>query len=122
MNIQTKAIAAPAIYSDKEIKEPSKIKTEFFRRYFRVVHGLFAVLILIQFLPDKLTTDTYTSYVIWFAVGAELFTLILSALIKKPASLNLFVDIVAFIYGLLIAWMLKSYNKLLFCSPFFVPL
>ena len=35
-------------------------------------------------------------------------TLILSALIKKPASLNLFVDIVAFIYGLLIAWTLAT--------------
>ena len=108
MNIQTKAIAAPAIYSDKEIKEPSKIKTEFFRRYFRVVHVLFAVLMLIQLLPDQLATETYASYAIWFAVGVEALTLIASALIKKPAALNLFVDIVAFIYGLLIAWTLAT--------------
>ena len=107
MNIQTKAIAAPAIYSE-EIKEPSKIKTEFFRRYFRVVHILFAVLLLIQLLPDQLATETYASYAIWFAVGVEALTLIASALIKKPAALNLFVDIVAFIYGLLIAWTLAT--------------
>ena len=81
MNIQTKAIAAPAIYSE-EIKEPSKIKTEFFRRYFRVVHVLFAVLMLIQLLPDQLATETYASYAIWFAVGVEVLTLIASALIK----------------------------------------
>ena len=76
MNIQTNDIAAPAIYSDKEIKEPSKIKTEFFRRYFRVVHMLFAVLLLIQLLPDQLATETYASYSIWFAVGVEALTLI----------------------------------------------
>ena len=88
MNIQTNDIAAPAIYSDKEIKEPSKIKTEFFRRYFRVVHILFAVLLLIQLLPDQLATETYASYAIWFAVGVEALTLIASALIKKPAALR----------------------------------
>ena len=85
-----------AVKTDKKIN--SKLKAEFFRRYFKVVHGLFAVLLLIHFLPDRLTTDTYAPYVIWFAIGVEVFTLILSALIKKTTSLNLFVDIVAFIY------------------------
>ena len=102
MDTRTNTIAAPAIKPDK------KIKSDFLRRYFRVVHALFAVLILIQFLPDKLTTDTYASYVIWFAAGIEVLTLIVSALIKKPESLNLFVDIVGFIYGLLIAWVLAT--------------
>jgi len=78
------------------------------QRYLRVVHGLFIVFLLIQLIPDKLTTETYAGYAIWFVIGVEVLTLIISALIKKPASLNLFVDIVAFIYGLLIAWTLAT--------------
>ena len=107
MNVQTKAIAETVIYSDK-IKESSKIKAEFFRRYFRVVHVLFGVLLLIQLLPDKLTSDAYSSYLIWFAVGVEVLTLIASTFIKKPVGLDLFTDIVAFIYGLLIVWTLAT--------------
>ncbi len=78
------------------------------QRYLRVVHALFIVFLLIQFLPDRLVTDTYAGYAIWFAVGIEVLTLIVSALIKKPVSLNLFVDIVGFVYGLLIAWTLAT--------------
>ena len=104
MNIQAKPVNAPAIEFEKKEKSDSKLKTEFFRRYFRVVHALFAVLLGIQLIPDQLTTETYASYVIWFALGVEVFTLIVSAFIKKPKSLNLFVDIVAFVYGLLIVF------------------
>ena len=32
---------------------------------------MFIVLLAIQFLPDKISKDPRTSYVIWFAVGAE---------------------------------------------------
>ena len=78
------------------------------KRYLRTVHFLFIALLLVQLLPDKLTTDTYAGYVIWFAVGVEILTLIVSALIKKPLGLTLFVDIVSFIYGLLIAWTLAT--------------
>ena len=78
------------------------------KRYFRVVHALFIVLLLIQLLPDKLSGDTYAQYVIWFAVGVEALTLLVSSFIKKPVGLNLFTDIVSFIYGLLIAWTLAT--------------
>ena len=78
------------------------------KRYLRVVHALFIVFLLIQLIPDSLTTDTAAAYVIWFVIGVEALTLIVSALIKKPVSLDLFVDIVAFIYGLLIAWTLAT--------------
>ena len=108
MNIQAKTAAPPAIAFDKKEKTASNLKSEIIRRYFRVVHALFVVFMLIQLLPDKLASDTYASYAIWFAVGAEVLTLIVSVLIKKPVSLNLFVDIVAFIYGLLIAWTLAT--------------
>ena len=105
MNIQAKNAVPSADISEKN---SSGLKAEIFRRYFRVVHALFAVLLLIQLIPDQLTTETYASYVLWFAIGVEVFTLIVSAFIKKPKSLNLFVDIVAFIYGLLIAWTLAT--------------
>ena len=78
------------------------------KRYLRTVHFLFIALLLIQLIPDKLKTNTYASYVIWFAVGVEVLTLIVSAIIKKPLGLTLFVDIVSFIYGLLIAWTLST--------------
>ena len=78
------------------------------KRYFRVVHALFIVLLLIQLLPDQLSGDTYAQYVIWFAVGVEVLTLLVSSFIKKSVGLNLFTDIVSFIYGLLIAWTLAT--------------
>ena len=80
----------------------------FKKRYLRLVHLLFIVLLLIQLLPDKLSGDTYAQYVVWFAVGVEILTLIVSSFIKKPIGLTLFVDIVSFIYGLLIAWTLAT--------------
>ena len=119
MNIPANTVSA--VKPDKKIKINSELKTEFLKRYFRVVRGLFAVLLLIQFLPDKLTTETYVSYVIWFAVGVEVLTLILSAFIKKPASLNLFTDIVGFIYGLLIAWTLATAKFNLLKAALFPP-
>ena len=108
-----------AVKTDKKIN--SELKTEFLKRYFRVVHGLFFVLLLIQFLPDRLTTDTYAHYGIWFAVGVEVITLIFSALIKKVESLNLFTDIVGFIYGLLIAWTLATAKFNLLKAALFPP-
>ncbi len=78
------------------------------KRYLRTVHFLFIALLLVQLLPDKLTTDTYAGYVVWFAVGVEILTLTVSAIIKKPLGLTLFADIVSFIYGLLIAWTLAT--------------
>ena len=78
------------------------------KRYLRVVHVFFIVFLLIQLLPDQLSGETYAQYVIWFAVGVEALTLLVSSFIKKPVGLNLFTDIVSFIYGLLIAWTLAT--------------
>ena len=78
------------------------------KRYLRVVHVFFIVFLLIQLLPDKLKGETYAQYVIWFVVGVEILTLIVSAFIKKREGLNLFTDIVSFVYGLLIAWTLAT--------------
>ena len=78
------------------------------KRFLRATNLLFIVLLAVQFLPDKISKDPRTSYVIWFAVGAEALVLISSALIKKPQSLNLFLDITGFLFGFLIIWTLAT--------------
>ena len=121
MNIQAKKAAAPAELSEKKEKTSSGLKAWILRRYLRVVHGLFAVFLLVQLLPDKLKTDTYASYVIWFAVGAEALTLVVSAFIKKRESLNLYVDIVSFVYVLLAVWTLATAKFNLLKAALFPP-
>ena len=78
------------------------------QRYLRVTNLLFLILLGVQFLPDKVRQDPSTGYVIGLAVGVEVLVLIFSAVIKKFQSLNLFLDIVGFIYVLLIAWTLAT--------------
>ena len=78
------------------------------QRYLRVTNLLFLILLGVQFLPDKVRQDPSTGYVIGLAVGVEVLVLIFSAVIKKSQSLNLFLDIVGFIYVLLIAWTLAT--------------
>ena len=56
------------------------------KKYLRVVHALFIVLLLIQLLPDQLSGDTYAQYVIWFAVGVEVLTLLVSSFINALSS------------------------------------
>ena len=75
-------------------------------RFLRITNLLFIVFILIQFIPNKLADNVYTSYAVWFAVGLEVLVLIVSALIKKEKGLDLFLDVIGFIFGLLILWTL----------------
>lgn len=94
----------------------------FRKRFLRVTNLLFLVLIAVQFLPDKISKNPQTSYVIWFAVCVEVLALVVSALIKKPQGLNLFLDIIGFMYGFLALWTLATakFNLLkesLFPSP-----
>ncbi len=91
------------------------------KRYLRIVHVLFAALLLIQLIPDRLNTETYAQYVVWFALIAEALTLIVSSVIKKPLSLTLFVDVVSCIYGLLIAWTLATAKFNLLKAALFPP-
>ena len=78
------------------------------KRYLRIVNLLFLILLAVQFLPDRTSKPADTSYVIWFAVGLEVLVLIASSLIKKPQSLDLFSDIVGFLYGFLAIWTLAA--------------
>lgn len=92
------------------------------KRYLRVAHLLFIALLLIQLLPDRSTNPVYTSYLVTFAVGAEVLVLAASAFIKKEESLALLVDVAGFIFILLGAWSLATakydyLNPQLFPAP-----
>lgn len=91
-------------------------------RFLRMTHIFFAILMLIQLLPDKSPKEVCTSSLIAFAVAAEAVVIILSFLIKKKESLSLTLDIFGFIYVFLTAWTLATakfdlLNDLLFPAP-----
>ena len=78
------------------------------KRYLRVTNLLFLILIGVQFLPDNISKDPLSLYVVYFAAGVEAIVLIVSSLLKKKVALSLFLDIIGFLYGLLIAWTLAT--------------
>ncbi|MEE5992959.1 MAG: ABC transporter permease subunit [Oscillospiraceae bacterium] len=82
---------------------------DFKSKLFRVTHLLFLVLVGIQFIPDNpAISNPHTSYLIGFAVILEAITLVSLPFLKKKESLNLFLDIVGFLYGFLIVWTLLT--------------
>lgn len=91
-------------------------------RFLRMTHIFFAILMLIQLLPDKSQKEVCTSSLIAFAIAAEVVVIILSFLIKRKNSLSLTLDIFGFIYVFLTAWTLATakfdlLNDLLFPAP-----
>lgn len=91
-------------------------------RFLRMTHIFFAVLMLIQLLPDKSQKEVCTSSLIVFAIAAEAVVIILSFLIKRKESLSLTLDIFGFIYVFLTVWTLATakfdlLNDLLFPAP-----
>lgn len=91
-------------------------------RFLRITHIFFAILMLIQLLPDKSQKEVCTSSLIVFAIAAEAAVIILSFLIKKKESLSLTLDIFGFIYVFLTVWTLATakfdlLNDLLFPAP-----
>ena len=94
----------------------------FKKRYLRVTNLLFVILLLVQLLPNQASKDPITAYTVWFAVGVEVIVLAASSFVKKIEGLNLFLDIIGFLYGLLIVWTLATakfnlLNPALFPAP-----
>ena len=94
----------------------------FKKRYLRVTNLLFVILLLVQLLPNQASKDPITAYTVWFAVGVEVIVLAASSFVKKVEGLNLFLDIIGFLYGLLIVWTLATakfnlLNPALFPAP-----
>ena len=91
-------------------------------RFLRITHIFFAILMLIQLLPDKSQKEVCTSSLIFFAIATEAVVIILSFLIKKKESLSLTLDIFGFIYVFMTVWTLATakfdlLNDLLFPAP-----
>ncbi len=77
-------------------------------RFLRAVNVLFALLLLVQLLPNHNSLNPRTAYLVGFALILEAVVLIVSALAKGKAGHTLFVDIISFLYGLLIVWTLAT--------------
>ena len=91
-------------------------------RFLGITHIFFAILMLIQLLPDKSQKEVCTSSLIVFAIATEAVVIILSFLIKKKESLSLTLDIFGFIYVFMTVWTLATakfdlLNDLLFPAP-----
>lgn len=92
------------------------------KRFLRVTHLLFLLLLGVQFLPDHASvSEPRTAWLIWFAVIVEAVTLALTPLFKKREGLNLFLDIIGFIYGFLLVWTLLTAKLALLPAALFPP-
>lgn len=91
------------------------------QRYWKVANLLFLILIAVQFLPDRITKDSKSFYVIGFALGAEVLVVLVSSFLKKQQSLNLFLDIVGFLFVILILWTLATAKMNLLKESLFPP-
>ena len=92
------------------------------KRWLRLTHVFFVILLLVQLLPDRSVKETAQGALIIFAIAVEVLTLLVSAFIKRQESLALLLDIVGFIYVLLTVWSLATakynvLNDVLFPAP-----
>ena len=92
------------------------------KRWLRLTHVFFVILLLVQLLPDRSAKETAQGALIIFAIAVEVLTLLVSAFIKRQESLALLLDIVGFIYVLLTVWSLATakfniLNDVLFPAP-----
>ena len=111
----TATITAPAVKSKREGIPAAA-------RFLRVTHLLFLLLIGVQFLPDHAgVTEAHTTWLIWFSVIVEAFTLAITLLFKKREGLNLFLDIIGFIYGFLLVWTLLTAKLAILPAALFPP-
>ncbi|MGN0690117.1 MAG: ABC transporter permease [Oscillospiraceae bacterium] len=93
----------------------------FRERYLRVTNLLFLILFAVSFLPDKVSRSPETAYALWFAAGVEVLVILVSSLIKDKQKLSLFLDIVGFIFVLLILWTLATAKFNLLKESLFPP-
>lgn len=92
------------------------------KRFLRVTNILFVVLMLVQLLPDKVSGETHTTYLIGFAIVLEVLALAASILSKNENGLNLSLDIIGFLYALIIVWTLVTAKFNVLNEALFPPL
>jgi NitT/TauT family transport system permease protein len=89
-------------------------------RFLKISHFLFIVFLLIQLLPDK-AKNPHPLYAVIFILAAETALLIVSILAKKIRAIDLFADIIAFVYIFLILWTLFTAKFNVLKASFFPP-
>ncbi len=103
-------------------KAKTSILPEIKQRYFKLTHVLFLLLLGVQFLPDhEGISEPHTSWLIGFSLIIELIALAVTPFYKKRESLNLFLDIIGFIYVFLFLWTLFTAKFALLPAALFPP-
>lgn len=92
------------------------------KRFLRITHILFAVLLLVQLLPSKTGANEYRNHFIVAVSAAEIIFLLFSAFWKKETFLRDFGNILSVIYVILIAWTIlapktQTLDPLIFPAP-----
>ncbi len=90
------------------------------QRFLRPVHILFAIALAIVLIPGK-GTDKYGVYLVGFLLILEALTLAVSAFVKKKPSLDVFLDIIGFLYVFLGGWTLATVKLKLLREALFPP-
>lgn len=91
------------------------------KRFLRAVNFLFIALVAVQFLPNSALKEDNGIYVIWFSLIVEAAVILVSLLSKKEQGLNLFSDIISFLYALLILWTIASAKSDILDKALFPP-
>ncbi|MDR2360443.1 MAG: ABC transporter permease subunit [Oscillospiraceae bacterium] len=93
----------------------------FKKRFFKISRLLFALLCLTQLIPNKIDKPDEFLYTLGFAAIIEIALIAADAFSRKPETLNLPHDIAAFLYALLIVWILATAKLSLLKEMLFPP-
>jgi NitT/TauT family transport system permease protein len=89
-------------------------------RFFRIVHLLFIVFLLLQLLPDR-AKNPHSLYAAIFVLAAEAALFLVSVLARKLRTIDLFADIITFVFIFLILWTLFTAKFNVLKASFFPP-
>jgi NitT/TauT family transport system permease protein len=89
-------------------------------RLLKAAHLLFIVFLLIQLLEDR-AKNPHPAYALVFVTALEIVFILVSILMKKTETLNLFADITGFVYLFVILWTLSTAKFNILKASFFPP-
>ncbi|MDR2051879.1 MAG: ABC transporter permease subunit [Treponema sp.] len=89
-------------------------------RFVKTAHVLFIIFLLLQFLEDR-AKNPHPAYALAFIIAVEIVLILVSILIKKTETANLFADISGFVYLFIILWTLFTAKFNILKASFFPP-
>ncbi|MDR2177511.1 MAG: ABC transporter permease subunit [Treponema sp.] len=89
-------------------------------RVFRISHLLFVLFLAIQFFPDR-AKNPHALYAVFFILAVEAAFVLALVFVKKKTTLNLFADIISFVYIFLTVWTLYTAKFNILKASFFPP-